>query len=185
MIFVTVGTELPFDRLVRPIDEWARRQKRMDVFAQIGPSTWHPQHVEWAYFLDAAECRRRMAAARLVISHAGMGTIVTARELGKPILIMPRRADLNEHRSDHQLDTMKEFAAQGNIVTAMDETELLEKLNNLDKLDNLPSVERIAQHAPSQLLDQISNFIEYGVLSVGADVSAGNGQSRTIHAGSH
>jgi len=171
MIFVTVGTELPFDRLVRTIDEWARRQNRTDVFAQIGPSTWRPRYVEWAHFLDAAECRERMASARLVISHAGMGTIVKARELGKPILVMPRRAEFNEHRSNHQLDAMKQLAAQGSVVTVMDEKELLEKLNNLDKLDSFPSATRISQHAPRQLLELISNFIELGALSVGTDAS--------------
>jgi UDP-N-acetylglucosamine transferase subunit ALG13 len=180
MIFVTVGTELPFDRLVRPIDEWARRHNRTDVFAQIGPSSWRPQHVKWAHFLDASECRERMASAQLVISHAGMGTIVKARELGKPILVMPRRAELNEHRSNHQLDAMKQLSTQGNVVTVMDEKELLEELDNLDKMQTFPSVDRISQHAPRQLLDLISNFIDLGALPVGSDTSRADLQAHNI-----
>lgn len=170
MIFVTVGTELAFDRLVQTVDEWAYRHGRKDVFAQIGPSIWRPRHIEWAHFIDASECRRRIAAAKVVVAHAGMGTILTAREFGKSILVMPRRASLNEHRSNHQVDTTKELAAQGSIIAAMDENELLEKLGNLD---NLPAADRISGYAPKHLLDRISNFIELGVLGGGADVSTG------------
>jgi predicted glycosyltransferase len=112
-----------------------------------------------------------MASARLVISHAGMGTIVKARELGKPILVMPRRAELNEHRTNHQLDAIKQLAAQGSVVTVMDEKELVEKLNNLDNLTSFPSTTPISQHAPHKLLELISNFIELGALGAGADIS--------------
>jgi UDP-N-acetylglucosamine transferase subunit ALG13 len=121
-----------------------------------------------------------MASAQLVISHAGMGTIVKARELGKPILVMPRRAELNEHRSNHQLDAMKQLSTQGNVVTVMDEKELLEKLDNLDKLETFPSVDRISQHAPRQLLDLISNFIDLGALPVGSDTSRADLQAHNI-----
>ena len=175
MIFVTVGTELAFDRLVQPIDEWAFRQGRRDVFAQIGPKAWHPRHLEWANFLDAPECRRRIAAAQVVIAHAGMGTILLARELGKPILVMPRRAELHEHRTDHQLATVRGLAGHAGIVPVMDENELLEKL---DHLDNLPTVDRIPSHASRELLENIRSFIELGVISAGTNVSAGKGGPR-------
>lgn len=39
MIFVTVGTQVQFDRLIRTVDEWAGARARSDIFAQIGPST--------------------------------------------------------------------------------------------------------------------------------------------------
>jgi len=168
VIFVTVGTELAFDRLVKPIDESAFRQNRKDVFAQIGPTAWHPRHVEWANFVDAPECRRRIAEAQVIIAHAGMGTILTAQELGKPILVMPRRAELNEHRTDHQLATVKGLAGHAGIIPVMDENELLEKL---DHLDDLPTVDRISSHAPREFLDSIRRFIELGVTSVEANAS--------------
>ena len=55
-----------------------------------------------------------------------MGSIITALELGKRIIVMPRRADLGEHRSDHQVATAKRFAEQGRIEVAFNERELLE-----------------------------------------------------------
>lgn len=157
MIFVTVGTELPFDRLVRPIDEWAAANHRDDVFAQIGPSNWRPKHIDWAKFLDASECRRRIAQARVVIAHAGMGTILIARELGKPILVMPRRADLNEHRTDHQMGTVRELAARNCVVPIMDEHQLRLVL---DHLEEIAVADHISAYAPAEFLEKIRGFIE-------------------------
>ncbi len=52
-IFVTVGTELPFDRLVRAIDHWAgERGRGSEVFAQIGRTQFRPEHIGWAPLID-------------------------------------------------------------------------------------------------------------------------------------
>jgi UDP-N-acetylglucosamine transferase subunit ALG13 len=101
VIFLTVGTQLPFDRLVEAVDEWAATAGE-DVFAQIGPTALRPRHIEYVQFVSAAECANRMQAASYIVAHAGMGTILMALQLGKPLLVMPRRADLGEHRNDHQ-----------------------------------------------------------------------------------
>ena len=60
-----------------------------------------------------------------------MGTILTALELGKPLLVMPRRAALGEHRNDHQLATVRRFAELGSVEVALDESELALKLDDL------------------------------------------------------
>jgi UDP-N-acetylglucosamine transferase subunit ALG13 len=166
MIFVTVGTELPFDRIVRPIDEWAKNHEKGTVFAQVGPSDYRPQNIEWVKFLETIECRAKIAAADVVIAHAGMGTILTALEMGKPILVMPRRFELGEVRSNHQVATAERLLAQGKVSVAMDEHELLTRL---DQLHALPSPERIQQHAPRELLGKLSRFIELGVTDAGSD----------------
>ena len=90
MILVTVGTELPFNRLVRVVDEWALATGRQDVFAQIGETDWRPKHIAWSKFLQPTEFARRFAEAEIVVAHAGMGTILSALQWEKPILVMPR-----------------------------------------------------------------------------------------------
>ena len=99
MIFVTVGTQLPFDRLVRTVDDWAGRTGRDDVFAQIGPSEYVPRHMESAVGLDPAQFRARMEQAEFIVAHAGMGTIINALRMEKTLVVMPRKADLGEHRA--------------------------------------------------------------------------------------
>ena len=70
-----------------------------------------------------------------MISHAGMGSIITALELGKRIIVMPRRANLGEHRNDHQLATAKRLSEQGRIMVAFTEQELVDKLDQLQVFD--------------------------------------------------
>ena len=52
MIFVTVGEQLPFDRLIKTVDEWAASQGREDVFAQIGKASYIPKHIKWTKFVS-------------------------------------------------------------------------------------------------------------------------------------
>lgn len=134
MIFVTVGTELPFDRLVRAVDTWAREHDRKDVFAQIGRTNWRPSFIASAEFLEPPEFNQRFASATTIIAHAGMGTILSALRYEKPILVMPRRAALGEQRNDHQLATARHLLELGKIHVALDEAELLQRLDHLSDL---------------------------------------------------
>ena len=96
---------MPFNRLVRTVDDWALASGRQDVFAQIGATDWQPAHIAWSKFLQPPEFARRFAEAEVVVAHAGMGTILSALQWEKPILVMPRRASLGEQRNEHQLAT--------------------------------------------------------------------------------
>jgi len=133
MIFVTVGEQLPFDRLIRTVDEWVGISKK-EVFAQIGITDYKPKHISYKYFLTPEEFKEKILAANIIVAHAGMGTIITALELGKPILIMPRQTAFGEVRNDHQLATAKRFSALNYISVALDEIEMQIKLNDIQKI---------------------------------------------------
>lgn len=157
MIFVTVGAQMPFDRLISAVDTWAETRERGDVFGQIGPTDRTPQHIEWTKFLDPPEFRRRVIDADAVVAHAGMGSILTALEHGKPILVMPRLGRLHETRNDHQVATAERFRELGCVAVAMDETELPEAL---DRLTTFKAGGRIDRWASPMLLDTLSQFID-------------------------
>jgi len=156
MIFLTVGTELPFDRLVRVVDDWARRNARQDVFAQIGQSLHPPTHIKWSRFLEPPEFQRRFAEANVVISHAGMGTILTALYAGKPLLVMPRRAELGEHRNEHQLATAARMRELEKICVADGNASLLAAL---DRIDEISAGARIDAFASQELVSTVREFI--------------------------
>ena len=59
MIFVTVGGQMPFDRLVSVVDRWAAETGRDDVFAQIGSSELKPANIETAPFLSPEDFRKK------------------------------------------------------------------------------------------------------------------------------
>ena len=156
MIFVTVGSDLPFNRLVRVVDEWAYDTGRDDVFAQIGDTDWRPAHIAWTEFLQPPEFARRFAESEVVVAHAGMGTILSALQLEKPIVVMPRRASLGEVRNEHQFATARHLSVLGKINVAMDETELRGKLSSLHQLQPR---DRIGPYASDSLIKALREII--------------------------
>ena len=159
MIFVTVGTDLPFDRMVKVIDQWARENDRRDVFAQIGEGAWEPEFIRYSHFLQPPEFSKHFNEASLIISHAGMGTILSALMYGKPILVVPKRASLGEHRSEHQVATAKRMQELGNVNVAFDEVELRAWL---DRLDEMLQPRRISDSASEGLVKGLREFIFNG-----------------------
>ena len=157
MILVTVGGQLPFDRLIRCVDQWAGEAGRTDVFAQIGDSQFAPKNIENAPFLDPAAFQERFEAARVIVSHAGMGTVISALEAAKPILVLPRRFALNEQRNDHQLATVERLKDRPGVFVAMDEGELRDALS---KIDELAPAQRIETTAAPELLSALKAFVE-------------------------
>lgn len=147
---------MPFDRMVAAVDDWAGARGRSDVFAQIGETSLRPKHIEWTPLLDPDAFRAKVHASSILVAHAGMGSILTALEAGKPILVMPRRGDLRETRNDHQIATAKRFLELNKVAVAFDESELGPKL---DQLNRLSASERISPWASDRLVRALADFI--------------------------
>jgi UDP-N-acetylglucosamine transferase subunit ALG13 len=156
LIFVTVGAQMPFDRLVRQVDAWSATRGGAEVFAQIGETPWRPGHMEWTPLLNPCDYRQRLYEADAVVTHAGMGTILTALEFGKPVLVMPRRGDLMETRNDHQLGTAAAFAEAGLVSVAWNERQLP---GALERLEDIAAPTRTGSHASVRLLTAVQEFI--------------------------
>lgn len=109
MIFVTVGTQLPFERLIKAVDDWAAANPEVPVIAQVGLTEYRPKHMTVVNKLDPDLYQQHFKQARVVVSHVGMGTIISGIEAAKPLVLMPRLAEYGEHRNDHQLGTAKKF----------------------------------------------------------------------------
>ena len=72
-VFVTVGGQMPFDRLIHLVDGWAETCAH-EVFAQTGDHGMRPEHMVFAPTLDPAAYRAAFEGADLIVAHAGMGT---------------------------------------------------------------------------------------------------------------
>lgn len=157
MILVTVGGQVAFDRLVRTVDAWALDAGRNDLYFQILDGAYEPKSGPFARELPFADFDERVRAADVLVSHAGMGTILRALELGKPILVLPRRAELGEQRNDHQLATARRLRETGRCHVALDEAELTAKLAGVDALEPLG---RIEDRASEELLAALREFVQ-------------------------
>lgn len=124
MIFATIGTQLPFDRLIQPLDMWAKENSGVEVFAQIGAGKYIPEHLDWIRDMDPRSFKCQMERCETVVAHAGMGSIITALELGKKVIIMPRQAQFGEHRNDHQLATAARLEHLSGLTVVHDAEEL-------------------------------------------------------------
>jgi UDP-N-acetylglucosamine transferase subunit ALG13 len=156
VIFATVGSQEPFDRLIRAVEEWAVLHARSDVFAQIGASTYRPEHIKFTKFLEPSEFNRVIHEASVIVAHAGMGSIISALEIGKPIVVMPRRGALRETRNDHQVATAERFGVRGRVIVARDQQELAEKL---DYALTLGTMDRVNPEASPRLIATIRAFL--------------------------
>lgn len=132
MIFVTIGSMFPFDRMIQEMDAWAGARQGgaagEEILAQIGGGSYEPRHMTWVRRLERAEYAATVAECRLIIAHAGVGSVVTAGERGRPIVVLPRRGRLGEHTSDHQVETAGWLRGKPGVHVADDETELAARI---------------------------------------------------------
>jgi UDP-N-acetylglucosamine transferase subunit ALG13 len=155
VILLTVGTQLPFDRLVRAVDDIAPRLE-VPIIAQIGRGAYRPANMEWRTFVDPIAFQEMFRACDLVVSHAGIGTIVNAQRLLKPLILYPRLASLDEHRNDHQLSTVRALRTRTGLYVA-DGNERLADLM-MQKLE--PPSEQSEAPERMRLRESLGAFIE-------------------------
>jgi UDP-N-acetylglucosamine transferase subunit ALG13 len=168
MILATVGTQLPFDRMLLALDTWASLNPSIPVLAQTGRTAKRYTHLTSVEQMDQTRFVEAVTQARMIVSHAGMGTILTALEFGKPLILMPRRADLGEHRNDHQRDTAAEMSRLSNVTVVEDSASLCEAVSGaLARTErSMAIVDRGT--ASSSLLEAIRGFIWSGAEAVPA-----------------
>ena len=157
MIFVTVGSMFPFDRLIRLIDSWSQVHPEADVFAQIGAGAYEPVNMKWTRTLSQVGFAETLRHSSLVIAHAGMGTVIAAGELGKAVVVLPRLKALGEHTTDHQLHTARWLADRPGVFVAMSEDDLNAKieeaLGSTDEYGSIPTT------APPDFIRRIRDFL--------------------------
>jgi len=155
MIFLTVGTQFPFDRLVIAVDRAAGTNGFDEqIIAQIGESSYCPENFDAAPSVEKALFDRHFSEADSIISHAGMGTITMALDHRKPLLVMPRLKKYGEVVNDHQLAIAKKFEQLGYLLVAYNAEELPVKMKQLKSF-----VPQRRQPCPDIVAARIKKFL--------------------------
>jgi UDP-N-acetylglucosamine transferase subunit ALG13 len=158
MIFVTVGSMFPFDRMIMMMDQWTSQNQPQEVFAQIGGGKYEPTYMRWQRIVPPNEYKNVIKACEVIVAHAGTGSVFTASEFQKPIVLIPRRAAQNEHTTDHQLDTAKWLENRPGIFVAWSEGCLAQAIDEAKQApEKLQS--SIPTSAPQPFLQRIRNFL--------------------------
>ena len=139
MILVTVGaTYYPFDRLLAAVETL----EDDDVVVQHGASAVRPRNARCVEFMSFEGLLEHIRAARIVVTHAGTGSVLVSLANGKSPLVVPRRREFGEAIDDHQLDFGRALAPSGLITLVEEPEELSEAISSVRELNgSAPRVE--------------------------------------------
>lgn len=124
MIFVAVGTQkFQFNRLLMKLDNLVQENKIDDrIFAQTGNSDYCPKFFEYKAFMPKDEFNEFIEKCNLLITHGGVGTILSGKKYNKPILVVPRLKKFDEHVDNHQMEIALAFKKK-NFVRLHEENQ--------------------------------------------------------------
>jgi exopolysaccharide biosynthesis glucuronosyltransferase PssE len=156
MILVTLGTnEQCFDRLVRAARTLPAES---GLVVQYGSS--HEAHGagEWVDFLSFDELADAMRKAKVVVSHAGAGSMLLARQCGHKPIVVPRLVARGEAVDDHQLHFARRVAALGFVTLVEDEQDLCDVV--IEALDQSHDWGTATSHGPiGRLAADLAGFL--------------------------
>ena len=126
MIFVTLGTQdKQFKRLLKDIDECITNGVIKDnVIVQAGYTKYDSKNMKIYDLLDKDEFDKYIKECDLLITHGGVGSILTGLKNNKKVIAAPRLAKYNEHMNDHQLQIVSRFSEMGYILACNEGDDL-------------------------------------------------------------
>jgi UDP-N-acetylglucosamine transferase subunit ALG13 len=149
---VTVGSHYQgFERLVKKMDEIAGRIDE-EVVMQIGHTDYKPVNARFFDFLESfEEIERLNREARVVVSHAGAGSILTALEQKSSVIVVPRLRNYSEHMDDHQLE----------IAEAMSENQRVKAVYDVDELEDClqSDLSFVDERNENRLVDSVKDYL--------------------------
>lgn len=163
MIFVILGTQkFQLNRLLEQLDKYIEGGLiKEEVIAQIGNSDYEPHNFNYFRFLDKSEFEHYIENASLVITHSGVGSIITALNAKKPIIVFPRLEKYKEHVDNHQLDIAKAFAKKEYVLCCFEDDylpDLIEKSMKFVFKEYVSQTEHIIKLIADNLNKDVVNF---------------------------
>ncbi len=162
MIFSTVGSELPFNRLTAAVDSYALANPDEEIYAQvgkIGESDYSPQYIQFTQLLTPSQYSDYVNRSSVIVAHAGMGSIISSVTEKKPVVILPRRGHLQETRNDHQFSTAKQFENRQGIFVAWEEDQVAEQIQKALEFSETGNLDSVSNFANPDLLQKLENFL--------------------------
>jgi len=129
MIFVTLGTQdKPFTRLLEAVENQIKKGNiKEKVIVQAGQTKYDSKYMEVYDLLSQNDFEKYIKDCSLLITHGGVGNILTGLNYNKKIIAAPRLFKYGEHANDHQVEIIDEFSCKGYIMK-------LETFSKLDKV---------------------------------------------------
>ena len=159
MILVMLGTQNnSFHRLLEEVDKLLNEGKiKEEVIIQAGYTKYQPQNEKMKVldFVPKEELEKLQEKASFIITHGGVGSIITSLEKGKKVIAVPRIHEYGEHVNNHQKEIVEKFNKNGNIIGIKSVEELEQALEKIEKFEPKPYTED-----NTKMLKIIEDFIE-------------------------
>ena len=161
MILVLLGTQNnSFHRLLEEIEKNVENGNiNEEVVVQAGYTKFEPQTqkqvIKLFNTIPKKELEKLIEESNFVISHGGVGSMVTANQKGKKVIAVPRYQKYHEHVNDHQVETIKIFAKKGYVMSIKDVQELEKALKDIKDFE--PNIYK--KQEENNIIEIIEKFI--------------------------
>ncbi|MFV0255154.1 MAG: PssE/Cps14G family polysaccharide biosynthesis glycosyltransferase [Erysipelotrichaceae bacterium] len=135
MIFVTLGTQdKSFERLLREIDKLIEKKViKSEVVVQAGQTKYFSKNMKIFDFVDMSQFNKYIQNCEFLITHAGVGSIISGLKAQKSVIAVARLSEYGEHENNHQIEITNKFVELGYIVGCLSVDELEEGILNLSE----------------------------------------------------
>ena len=118
MILVLLGTQNnSFHRLLEEIEENIKDGTiKEDVIVQAGYTKFQTHRMRIIDLMSKEQLEKFQDEADLIITHGGVGSIISSIEKEKKVIAVPRMHEYGEHVNNHQKEIVKNFDEQGYII---------------------------------------------------------------------
>lgn len=133
MILVTLGTQdKSFVRLLKEVDRQIELGNIKDkVVVQAGFTKYSSPNMEIFDLIDRDKFNDLMSECSLLITHGGVGSILTGLKNNKKVIAVPRLSKYDEHVNDHQIQIIERFSEMGHILSLFEDENLEDKLKEV------------------------------------------------------
>lgn len=140
LIFVVLGThELPFTRIIKEVEKLKKEGFIKDkVIVQNGHTKYKSDVMELKPFINFNDMDKLYEEAKLIITHAGTGSVITPLKKGKKVIVAPRLSKFGEHNDDHQLELVEAFEKSGHILAWYENDSLKDILKKVESFHPKP-----------------------------------------------
>ena len=137
MILVLLGTQNnSFHRLLEEVDKNIENGNIQEkVVVQAGFTKYKSKNMEIFDMVPQDKFDKLINEADIVITHGGVGSMVSAIKKGKKVIAVPRLKKYGEHVNDHQKEIIETFRKQGLIIGIDDVSELPQALKKVRDLE--------------------------------------------------
>ena len=151
MILVTLGTQdKNFYRLLDIVQNAIKQGVIKDkVVVQAGYSSdYKSDDMEIFNLVSIDKFKKLISECDILITHGGVGSIITGLKENKKIIAVPRLKKYKEHTNDHQVQIVDNFTDTGYIL----------KLDECDKIEDI--INRLKNFKPKKYASNNDNFIK-------------------------